>query len=160
TALAEPVARFWFSITSTGPNRRRIAAISAARCGWLPGIMARWLAVPNVAAARVGGVLLATAAPRTVPATATVISDSTSNCWRHSRRNSRHAQRITACRAGAPPSAGRAEAGRSRTDVVTGFPPSPAVTPGRAPARPGQPAARRAGTPPGQRAQRAGRREG
>src|SRR5215470_20391216 len=123
--------------------------------------MATWLAVPKVAAAGDAGVLLATAAPRTVPATATVISDSTSNCWRHSRRNSRHAHRITARRAGVPPSTptGRAEAGRSRTDVVTGFPPSPAVTPGRAPARSGQPAARRAGTPPGQRAQRAGRRE-
>src|SRR5262252_4361232 len=123
--------------------------------------MTRWLAVPNVAAASVGGVLLATAAPRTVPATATVISDSTSSCWRHSRRNSRHAQRIIARLAGAPPlaPAGRAGAWLSRTDVVTGFPPSPAVTPGRAPARPGQPAARRAGTPPGQRAQRAGRRE-
>ena len=45
---------------------------------------------------------MATAAPTTVAATATMIKDSTSSCWRHSRRNRRHAQRLTARRAGAP----------------------------------------------------------
>ena len=59
-------------------------------------------AVPKPAPAG-GGVLVATAAPMTVAASATTMSARTSVCWRHSRRNIRHDQRITARRAGTPP---------------------------------------------------------
>ena len=76
--------------------------MSAARCGSVPGTVSWALAVPNVAAGD-DGVFAATATPRTVTATATASSATTSTCCRHSRRNSRHAQRITARRATTPP---------------------------------------------------------
>ena len=60
------------------------------------------VAVPKPAPAG-GGVLVATAEPTKVAATATVISARISSCWRHSRRSSRQAQRMTARRAGTPP---------------------------------------------------------
>ena len=46
----------------------------------------------NVTFGLAGGVLVATPAPQTVAATATVSSAITSSCWGHSRRNIRHAQ--------------------------------------------------------------------
>ena len=49
------------------------------------------------------GVLVATAEPMTVAVTATTISARTRTCWRHSRRNRRHAQWITARRDGERP---------------------------------------------------------
>ena len=115
--LIEPgTATISFSITSTRPKRCSSAAIWLAR--WLPGFwppgcglpgfgpagwnVARSWAVPKPAPAG-GGVLVATAAPTTVAASATTISARTSVCCRHSRRNIRHAQRITARRAGTPP---------------------------------------------------------
>ena len=80
-------------------------------------------AVPKPAPAG-GGVLVATAAPTTVAASATTMSARTSVCWRHSRRNIRHDQRITARRAGTPPFEVPAEAGRSRSAVLTGLIPA------------------------------------
>ena len=80
-------------------------------------------AVPKPAPAG-GGVLVATAAPTTVAASATTMRASTSSCWRHSRRNIRHAQRITARRAGTPPLEASAEAGRSRNAVLIGLVPA------------------------------------
>ena len=50
-----------------------------------------------------GAVLYSAAVPPLATATASVSSTSTSSCWRHSRRNSRHAQRTTARRAATPP---------------------------------------------------------
>ena len=50
-----------------------------------------------------GAALYATAAPKMAAATETVISPRIRSCWRHSRRNSRHAQRTTARRAAMPP---------------------------------------------------------
>jgi hypothetical protein len=113
----------WFSISSTWPKRCRSAATLAARCGSGAWKLARSDALPKVALSG-GGVLMDTAAPRIVAATAAVISASTSSCWRHSRRNSRHAQRITARRAGAPPLSARARAGmgRSPTTVLMALP--------------------------------------
>jgi hypothetical protein len=70
-----------------------------AAAGW--NVAMSW-AVPKPAPAG-GGVLVATAAPTTVAASATTISARTSVCCRHSRRNIRHAHRITARRAGTPP---------------------------------------------------------
>jgi len=75
-------------------------------------------AVPKPAPAG-GGVLMATAEPTKVAATAMVISARISSCWRHSRRSSRQAQRTTARRAGTPPLAGTARAGRSRAVALT-----------------------------------------
>ena len=69
-------------------------------------------AVPKPAPAG-AGVPVATAAPTTVAASAIVMSARTSSCWRHSRRNMRHDQRITARRAGTPPFRVPAWAGRS-----------------------------------------------
>ena len=62
------------------------------------------LAVPKVGSAPNWDTLETTAKPMVVAATATVSSASTNICRRHSRRNSRQAQRTTARRAGAPPS--------------------------------------------------------
>ncbi len=112
----------WFSITSVRPKRCCSEAISVARCGSLPPKVARSWAVPNSPLGRPWE-LVATAAPTKVAATATVIRASTSSCWRHSRRNSRQAQRITARRAGTPPSrvpapVGSEPAGRSRSAVL------------------------------------------
>src|SRR6266704_3357436 len=114
TLWTEPVASFSFPITSMVPKPCLMAAMSAARRGSVPGRVTRWLAVPNVAAFGDDGVLVATAAPRIVAETATASSASTSNCWRHSRRNSRHAQRTTAWRAGTPPCPAPTSAGRWR----------------------------------------------
>jgi hypothetical protein len=50
-------------------------------------------------------------APPIVAATATVSRPSASSCWRHLRRNSRRAQRMTARRAGTPPWPVPAQAG-------------------------------------------------
>ena len=80
-------------------------------------------AVPKPAPAG-GGVLVATAAPTTVAASATTMSASTSVCWRHSRRNIRQDQRITARRAGTPPLAAPASTGRSRSAVLIGLIPA------------------------------------
>src|SRR5690242_21077595 len=61
--VTEPgTCRAWFSITSAAPNRCRIAAILAARCGSLPANPAESWAFPNPAFAE-GGVLVATAPP-------------------------------------------------------------------------------------------------
>ena len=76
------------------------------------------VAVPKPAPAG-GGVLVATAEPTKVAATATVISARISSCWRHSRRSSRQAQRTTARRAGTPPLRALARPGRSRTVTLT-----------------------------------------
>ena len=116
------MATFWFSITSTVPNRCCSAAIWPFRCGSGAWNVAMSVAVPNPALAA-GGVSWATAEPTTMAATATTISPSTSNCWRHSRRNMRHAQRITARRAGTPPLPVPAGAGRSSSPVLTGSAP-------------------------------------
>ena len=73
------MATAWFSITSTRPNRCRSAAIWLARCGSGAWNEARSLAVPKPALAG-GGVLVATAAPMKVAATATTMRDSTRSC--------------------------------------------------------------------------------
>ena len=104
----------WFSITSTRPNRWVNAAILAVTCGLSEENVAMSVAVPKPAPAG-GGVLVATAEPTKVAATATVISARISSCWRHSRRSSRQAHRMTARRAGTPPLLPPASAGRSPT---------------------------------------------
>ncbi len=109
----------WFSITSRRPKRRCSAAIWLACCGPPLAKVAMSWAVPKPAPAG-GGVSVATAAPMTVAASATTMSARTSSCWRHSRRNIRHAQRITARRAGTPPFEAPAWAGRSRSAVLIG----------------------------------------
>ena len=116
------MATVWFSITLTLPNRCCSAAIWLARCGSGAWNVAMSVAVPKPALAA-GGVSWATAEPTTMAATATTISPSTSSCWRHSRRNIRHAQRITARRAGTPPLAAPEVAGRSSSTVLTGSAP-------------------------------------
>src|SRR5262249_35348348 len=88
-------------------------------------------AVPNPAPFG-GGVFVATAAPMMAAATATVISARTSSCCRHSRRNMRHAQRVTARRAGTPPfpvpAVGAGPAGLPRSAVpLLSLPPSRAL---------------------------------
>ena len=90
-----------FSITLTRPKRCARAAICADRWGPGPSV-AMSAAVPKPAPGA-GGVLVATAEPTKVAATATVIRARISNCWRHSWRSSRQAQRMTARRAGTPP---------------------------------------------------------
>ena len=78
--LIEPgMAMVWFSMTSVRPKRCCSAAISLARCGSGPLNVAASAAVPNPAPAG-GGVSVATAAPRIVAATATVMSARTSSC--------------------------------------------------------------------------------
>ena len=115
------MARVWFSMTSIGWNRCWSAAIWLAMCGSGAWNVAMSVAVPKPAWAG-GGLLVAAAAPMTVAATATVISARTSSCCRHSRRNSRHAQRVTARRAGTPPflvpAEGAGAAGLSRSAVL------------------------------------------
>ena len=107
-----------FSITSTRPNRWASAAISAVTCGLREPNVAMSVAVPKPAPGG-GGVLVATADPTKVAATATVISARISSCWRHSRRSSRQAQRMTARRAGTPPLRPPRARGRSRTVTLT-----------------------------------------
>ena len=55
-----------------------------------------------------------------VAATAMASRPSTSSCWRHSRRNSRQPQRITARRATMPLPASASRSGRSDRAVLTG----------------------------------------
>ena len=77
-------------------------------------------AVPYVAQLGSGScAFVTTLAPQIVAATATVSRPSTSNCWRHSRRNNRQPQRTTARRAGTPPFPVPTGAGRSRSAVLT-----------------------------------------
>ena len=77
--MIEPgMATAWFSMTSTRPTACCSTAIWLARCG-LPGSVAISCAVPKPAPAG-GGVLVATAAPMTVAASATTMSARTSIC--------------------------------------------------------------------------------
>src|SRR3984957_8223413 len=105
-----------FSITSTGP-RRFILSPSAAACDLYVGNEMAHAADPNPAFFG-GGLFIATAEPTIVAATATVIRARIRNCWRHSRRNNRHAHRTTARRAGTPSSTGRLDTRSVRTRVL------------------------------------------
>ena len=93
------------------------------------------------------------------PRPRTVSSASTSTCWRHSRRNRRHAQRTTARRAGPPPApAPVARPAAARAPTLTASVPARAATRARAAASSGRRPARRAGTRPGRPTTPAARR--
>jgi hypothetical protein len=77
------------------------------------------LPVPNVAWVDSPQVLAATEVATIMAATATVSMAMMSSCWRHSRRNSRTAQRITARRATMPLPASAVRSGGSRRAVLT-----------------------------------------
>ena len=89
-------------MTSAGPYRLLIPAMSVSRCGSVPGRVTIVLPVPNTAWVDSPRVLAATEVATIMAATATVSMAMMSSCWRHSRRNSRTAQRITARRATMP----------------------------------------------------------
>ena len=82
---------------------RAAASVACSVSGSGSSKMKKWLAVPNSALPGTGARLYAAVANPTAAATATVSSASTRTCWRHSRRNSRHAHRTTARRAATPP---------------------------------------------------------
>jgi hypothetical protein len=116
-------------MTWTVPKRCSSAAIWAStecrlRADCFPELVkvARSSAVPYPALAG-GGVLVATAAPTTTAATATMTRSRMSSCWRHSRLKRRQAHRIMARRAGTPPVVGSGAdpvTGRSRTPTLIG----------------------------------------
>ena len=132
--------------TRPRPRRRRrrsVSRIGARRPS------RRWSAVPNSGVGSTGPGCRRPRRRTIAAATATVSSASTSTCWRHSRRNSRHAQRTTARRARAAacrPARSRPPAIRSEERL------------GTAGGRSGRPRARRAGTPPGRPTRPAARR--
>src|SRR5262249_58796859 len=72
---------------------------------------------------------------RAAAATVGVSSAGTRIGCRHSRRNSRHAHRATARRAGTPPLAGPGRTGRSRSAAVIAAGPGGAAIPGPSAAR-------------------------
>ena len=125
--------------------------MSDAICAGDPENVAASWAVPSTLAG-LAGVVVATAEAMNVAATATVMSAKMRVCCRHSRRSSLMAQRITARRAGTPPSLGRFSTGLSRVAVPTCPVPACPVLTSPAPCS----CWRRAGTPAWRRA-RSGR---
>ena len=101
------VARFPGPRCSGGRSPRpcgRHAAPPRHPRGLAPTNVIEPVAVP-IAESRGSPALYARPTPTVVAATANTISATTSTCWRHSRRNSRHDQRKIARRAGPPPDA-------------------------------------------------------
>jgi hypothetical protein len=143
TPFADPGTGILFScsITSTVPNELRSLARSAS--SWAPVLtrVTRWSAVPNTDAC--DGALAPMPRPTVVAATATSSRASTINCWRHSRRNSRQAQRATARRAGIPPWRLPSTNGGCSTATLIALPPRPARSPGQGEGRCGRPRGRR-----------------
>src|SRR5262245_17557938 len=103
------------------PNQSLAAVmLSASVCGSDPSSSRRTPAVPNRLSAEEEDTLYAMEVPAVVAAMATVRSASTRICWRHSRLNNRQAHRITARRAGTPPSLEvRLDATASRDEVMS-----------------------------------------
>ena len=105
-----------FSMTSTRPEAVLEPRDLARDCALLGK-------VPNPLRCRsrsssAGGVLVATAEPTMVAATATAMRARIRNCWRHSRRNRRQAQRTTARRAGRRRRPDGSSASGARTAVL------------------------------------------
>ena len=121
----------WVSITSVGPKCCCTAAMSAANLAGDPENTAASCAVPSTPDG-LAGVVVATAAPMKVAATAAVIRAKISSCCRHSCRSRRTAQRMTARRAGSPPLATRRPSVAVLIDPAPG-PPAPAGIPGLPP---------------------------
>src|SRR5215469_4946980 len=127
TVLTEPgIAALACLITSTDPKWAAAAMPAACRVGE-PEMTSMWFADPNWALGD-GGASDANAIAKVAAATESVRSPITASCCRHSRRNSRQAQRTTARRAGAPPDSRCAADGRERTDALTADVPALAVT--------------------------------
>jgi hypothetical protein len=129
------------SMTSTVPKLPRSWLRSASCCAPVLLTVTMWSAVPNIQASF--GALPAMASPMVVAATASSSSVSTTACWRHSRRNSRQAQRTTARRAGIPPLPVPRASGRSCTATLIGPPRRPVASPVRDAVRCGRRRARR-----------------
>src|SRR5215469_222624 len=100
-------------------------------------MMIMWFAVPNCALGDVGASAL-NAIPKVAAPTESDSKPITASCCRHSRRNSRQAQRTTARRAGAPPDRRLAATGLGRTEVLTAGGPALAGTPDQLAAQSGR----------------------